>query len=82
MRGAGDDPEVEQQRSYMAEFEPGPIPPLRPVDRYGFLKSDQSAGTATTASAATTPPPPTEVSSKSKPRNDRDRHAKISLTLI
>lgn len=25
------------------EFKPGPVPPLRPVDRYGFVKSSPTS---------------------------------------
>lgn len=64
MRGAGVDSDSDKQQTYTAEFEPGPVPPLKPVDKYGFLKSDQ----VTVA--------PAEVSGKCKPRNEREREEK------
>ncbi|XP_020274885.1 EVI5-like protein [Asparagus officinalis] len=41
------------------EFEPGPVPPLRPVDRFGFVKQDQTNSQ--------------EGSAKSKPINEQER---------
>lgn len=60
MNGAHSISEAEKKRIEELEFEPGPVPPLRPVDRFGFLKPAGS---------------PAEVSSKStsKPQNERER---------
>ncbi|EFJ27331.1 hypothetical protein SELMODRAFT_231859 [Selaginella moellendorffii] len=42
----------EEKRSRGPEFEPGPIPPLTPVDKYGFLKSESAADGSNPARAA------------------------------
>lgn len=63
MRGAGADSDAEKKEAYIAEFEPGPVPPIRPVDKYGFLKSEQVNA-------------PPEVSTKCRPRSDREREEK------
>lgn len=47
-----------EKRVEEIEFEPGPVPPLRPVDRYGFLKIVDD---------------PQDVSIKFKPQTDRNR---------
>lgn len=41
------------------EFKPGPVPPLRPVDRYGFVKSS--------------PTSPASAPAKGRPQSERER---------
>lgn len=48
-----------EKRVEEIEFVPGPVPPLRPVDRYGFLKIVDS---------------PSDDSIKFKSQIDRSRH--------
>jgi len=31
-----------EKREATDEFEPGPVPPLRPVDKFGFVKQEQN----------------------------------------
>lgn len=59
MRGVTADDEMDKKRA-SAEFETGPVPPYRPVDRYGFIKSDQVN-------------PPVEVSARCRPNSDQER---------
>ncbi|CAM6082037.1 unnamed protein product [Calypogeia fissa] len=47
-----------EKRAEEIEFEPGPVPPFRPVDRYGFLKIVDS---------------PSDVAIKFKSQSDRNR---------
>lgn len=53
------DGERRQTEADELEFKPGPVPPLRPVDRYGFVKS--------------TPTSPASAPSKGRPQSDRER---------
>lgn len=59
MRGATTQDDIDRKQ-IGADFEPGPVPPYRPVDKYGFVKSDQVN-------------PTVEVSTKFKPSNEQER---------
>ncbi|KAJ7528865.1 hypothetical protein O6H91_15G023600 [Diphasiastrum complanatum] len=50
----------DKQEVFVPEFEPGPVPPARPVDKYGFVKSEPGSSIP-------------DMSSKSKPKTDRER---------
>eukprot|EP00249_Psilotum_nudum_P022439 c28518_g2_i6 orf=750-1991(+) len=53
------DHNVERRESYSGYFEPGPLPPPTPVDRYGFIRSQP-------------PSPPAEIA-RCRPFPERDR---------
>jgi hypothetical protein len=53
------DGERRQAEADELEFNPGPVPPLRPVDRYGFVKSS--------------PTSPASAPTKGRPQSERER---------
>eukprot|EP00249_Psilotum_nudum_P022436 c28518_g2_i2 orf=339-1496(+) len=55
------DSNAETRQSFSGQFEPGPVPPLTPVDKYGFIRSHPLS-------------PPQEVSiTRCQPFTERDR---------
>lgn len=51
--------ERRQSEADELEFKPGPVPPIRPVDRYGFVKS--------------APTSPASGPTKGRPQSERER---------